>query len=354
MDRRNFLTKSMLGGGMLSFIISSEQCKSVNNSETLNSLQNIREKVKLAMLTMQRASWEQGVAAQAFLELGQEREMILMAKEGVLRQNEEGRFAVLYHDWGNTDPASIGEAVLKSARILDDSKMREAADQMLNYLLKDAPKTDEGILYHPLNKPEIWIDSMYMAPPFLAVAGHPAEAFKQIQGIRKYLWNEEAQLYSHQWNQKQQNFTRKAFWGVGNGWAAAGITRVIKELPEAMNNERQKLISYTKQVLDGCLKHIRDDYLFHDVVDDTSTFVETNLSQMLAYTIFCGIDRGWLSEDYLTVAENMRKAAHSKVDQFGYVQDVCGAPFFNSPGRATEGQAFFLLMEAAYDDLKKV
>jgi hypothetical protein len=47
----------------------------------------------------------------------------------------------------------------------------------------------------------------------------------------------------------------------------------------------------------------------------------------------------------------MRAAAHQHVDEFGLVWDVCGAPNFDRPGVATEGQAFFLLMEAAYRDL---
>ena len=48
----------------------------------------------------------------------------------------------------------------------------------------------------------------------------------------------------------------------------------------------------------------------------------------------------------------MRKTAYSKVDSFGLIQGVCGAPNFNKPGTATERQAFFLLMEAAYRDLQ--
>jgi hypothetical protein len=71
---------------------------------------------------------------------------------------------------------------------------------------------------------------------------------------------------------------------------------------------------------------------------------------MLAYTIYCGVQDGWLGRRYLDHAEKMRAAAHAKVDKFGYVQDVCGAPQFNAPGRATEGQAFFLRMEAARRD----
>jgi hypothetical protein len=46
----------------------------------------------------------------------------------------------------------------------------------------------------------------------------------------------------------------------------------------------------------------------------------------------------------------MRAAAHAKVDQYDHVQGVCGTPRFNAPGRAAEGQAFFLRMEAAWRD----
>ncbi len=35
------------------------------------------------------------------------------------------------------------------------------------------------------------------------------------------------------------------------------------------------------------------------------------------------------------------------------MQGVCGAPYFNRPGTATEGQAFFILMESAYRDYIK-
>jgi len=56
---------------------------------------------------------------------------------------------------------------------------------------------------------------------------------------------------------------------------------------------------------------------------------------------------GWLDDSFRNHADQMRKAAHRKVDKFGLVQGVCGAPNFDSPGTAVEGQAFFLLMEAA-------
>ncbi len=53
------------------------------------------QKVKYAMLSLQRAAWEQGVAAQALLELGETNLVVLMAQEAVLRQSPDGRLALL-------------------------------------------------------------------------------------------------------------------------------------------------------------------------------------------------------------------------------------------------------------------
>lgn len=315
-----------------------------------NKVQNTIERVKLALLSMQRYSWEQGVAAQAFLEMGETDTVILMAKEAALRRREDGRLAVTGANHAVTDPAANGEPLLFTAQVTGDPALREAADDMLAYLLHDAPKTADGTLHHIMNKPQVWIDSMYMAPPFLAVAGQPAEAVKQIEGFRKVLWLPEKQLYAHIWDDGKQAFERKACWGVGNGWTAAGITRVIRALPPEMADAKQRLSGYVRDVIDGCLAHQCPDGLFHDVVDDPTTFVETNLAQMLAYSIYRGVKGGWLDAAYLAHADRMRAAAHRKVDAFGLVQDVCGAPHFDNPGTAPEGQAFFLLMEAAYRD----
>jgi rhamnogalacturonyl hydrolase YesR len=305
------------------------------------------EKVKRAMLSMQRYAWEQGVAAQAMLESGETEWVILMAKDAVLRQLDDGRLAVVSSNQGVTDPAANGEAVFFAAKTTGDSTLQRGAEKMLDYLLTKAPKTKEGTLHHIAHKPQVWVDSMYMAPPFIAVAGRPDEAVKQIEGFRKLLWNPEKKLFSQIWDDGLNDFYRKDFWGVGNGWAAAGMARVIKALPQQMAREKKRLVSYVREVIDGCLAYQRPDGLFHDVIDNPKTFIETNLSQMLAYSIYRGIQGRWLDVSYRKHADRMRKAAHQKVDKYGLVQDVCGAPNFESAGTATEGQAFFILMETA-------
>lgn len=190
-----------------------------------------------------------------------------------------------------------------------------------------------------------------MLPPFLAAAGKYEEAVKQIEGARSYLWNKEKKLLSHMWDCEKQEFARKDFWGVGNGWSAAGITRVIYALPDSMKEEKKRLIGYAKDIIDGCLAYMREDGLFHNIVNNPNSFLETNLSQQLAYSIYRGIKGSWIDSSYKEIADKMRAAAHSKVDDLGLVQGVCGSPEFDHPGTATEGQVFFILMEAAYTNL---
>ena len=100
------------------------------------------------------------------------------------------------------------------------------------------------------------------------------------------------------WDEDRQRFERKLLWGVGNGWAAAGMTRVIRALPDTMKSDKDRIAGYVRELLDACLKFQRTDGLFHDVLDDPSTFVETNAAQMFAYAIYRGVKGGWLAPSY--------------------------------------------------------
>lgn len=349
--RRKFL-KSLAAGGILATGSHTLAASGFDSSGPAPGNNAIVERVKMAMLSMQRASWEQGVAAQALFECDEGELVYLMAKEAALRQASDGRLSILYTDNGITDPGASGEIVWRTAEESGEEELQEANRRMLQYFLDDAPRSPEGILYHTLDSPEFWIDSMYMAPPYLCIAGYAKESMKQIEGLRRALYNEKAGLYSHRWHEGEKRYVNELFWGVGNGWALAGLARVIDDLPPGESTNRTKLIGYATVHIDSCLPYMRPDGLFHNVLDDSSTFVETNFPQMLAYTIFRGIKSGWLGSNYLEKAELMRSAAYARVDKHGFVNDVCGAPYFDKAGRATEGQAFFLLMESAYQKLQ--
>jgi rhamnogalacturonyl hydrolase YesR len=308
---------------------------------------NKLDKIKLALLAMQRHSWEQGVTIQAFLEQGDEDVVIALAKEAAYRRDENGRTALMGDGEGPTDTCSPGEAMIYAYEKTGDADIKAALDALLTRVLKKAPRNPDGIIYHVLNRPEIWVDSVYMLPPYLVAAGLPEMAMQHLDAYFSMLYDPKMRLMSHMWDDEQKIYPRRAFWGVGNGWTVAGLARVIDALPESMAAERQTLIERSRALIDSLLTYMRPDGYFHDVVDDPATFIETNLSQMLAYAIFRGVKSGYLPNERLIDACKLRAAAHAKVDRFGLVQDVCGAPHFDKAGVAPEGNAFFLLMEAA-------
>jgi len=354
MKRRHFITSASIAvpaiaGGLIT-------CRSNHGDPEAAPVVGVLsdpliEKALQAMLCMQRMAWEQGTASQALIAVGQTDLAILFAKDAIVRQSKEGRLGIVGNDPGVTDPASNGEAVLLAWKETGEEKYKIAADAMYNYLKKDASKTTYGVLHHVTYAKQLWSDASFMAPPFLALMGDFDESVRQIEGFRKYLMDPEKKMYYHMWDESKKDFARKLFWGGGNGWTAAGIAKIINLIPPERDDLKTKMTDFGKEVIDGCTAFMRQDGLFHDIINDSNSFVETNLSQMLAFAIYTGVKAGWLDDSYKVKADIMRQAARSKVDAYGIVQGACGSPSFDKVGTSAEAQSFFLMMESAFYSL---
>ena len=287
-----------------------------------------------ALLAMQRQSWEQGVAAHAAADLGRPDLVRLLAEAAVTRQAADGRLATVDGEIGSVNGAACGEAVLTSG-------FTAAAGRQVDWLAEHAPRDTDGTLFHLLDGREVWADTVYMVVPFLAVAGRAALAAAQIEGHRRRLCRDG--LYSAIWSADTQSMRRADHWGGGNGWVVAAIARAARLVPSL----RGAATEHAREVLDACLALRRPDGLFHDVLDDPSTFVETNAAQMFAYAAFVGAADGWLPASYAGTARDLLAAASTKIDEHGVVRGACGSPTFDHPGTSAEAQAFHLLAVAA-------
>ena len=342
-NRRKFLSHlKLLGGASLL-----SGCNSaVNSVQNSTNEQALPEKVKMTMLAMQRASWEQGTAIQAAIETDDHLLLQLLVNEAILRQAPDGRTCMLGSNNNVTDPVAAGYGIIKCYEITGLQKYKDAADRLYEYCKTRAPRNAEGVLYHLDNRKELWSDSMYMLPPFLAAYGDYEECIKQIRGYRNVLWYPDKKLYAHRWSDDTNNFVNPKCWGGGNGWSMASFAIISELLPDNHTDYKKEIASYLQELTEGLIPYLRTDGLFHNIVDEPDSFVETNLSQMAAFGIFKGIRMGMLDIKYRNYADKMRVGAISKIDSLGYVQDVCGSPTFRKPGTSTEAQAFFLMMEA--------
>jgi len=341
MNRREVFRSCAMVGASLALAPSS-----VSAVESSGESQHRIKRAAAAGLAMQRKDWEHGVLAQAFLEAGDNENVVRLTRAAIVQRVPDGRLGVM--DKGSpTDPAMGGEAYLHAALITDDREIRDAVMDMLEWILHKAPRAADGTLYHIFDGPQMWSDGYYSAPCFLAAMGHYDEALAQIDGYRKRLWDPQKKLLAHIWDDGEKAENRKEFWGGGNGWAAAGLARVIRLLPDGRKEDRKKLVAFATDLIGGCLVYQRPDGLFHDVIDRPDTFLETNLAQMLAFAIYTGLHAGWLPERYRAAADRMRSGARAQMDRYGFVQHVCGAPNFDRSGISTEAQAFAIMMEVA-------
>lgn len=310
--------------------------------------------VKQAMLAVQRYPWEQGVCAQAVWELGDVTTAVAMAHDAVLRQKEDGRLAVINDNIAVTDPAANGEVVWRAYEATGNEFYKAAAKRMLDYLMHRAPRTDKDIIchneisfYEGFSADQIWVDSVYMAPPFLAVMGELDEAVKQIEGCFAYLQDEKTGLLYHIFDPGTGKFVRKKLWATGNGWALLGIARVIETaLKEDRKDIAERLAKRGAALLDSMLKYQLADGRFHDIMDEKASFTEGTAAMMMAAAIYRGIYAGWLSEDYMFHADLVYGTMQQYVDEYGIIREVCGCPDFNSCGTSAESMASFLMMEA--------
>lgn len=305
------------------------------------------EKAVTAMLCMQRQCWEHAVGGRALIHAGKHEMAILFAKDAALRQRPDGRPGMVEDCTASTDAIAHMPVLAYAVRETGDAKLEKALSEMNRYAYEVAPRDAEGMLYHVIDAPQFWSDCTYMAPPSFAAIGDYNEAMQQFRGAKKALWDPNKKMMRHIFDDGSKTWIRDKFWGGGNGWTAAGLAEVLCLLPTDMTAEKSELTTWLEEILTGCIAYRRADGLFHDVIDEADSFIESNLGQMLAFAIYHSVAGGHLSESWLKEAHMMRAAAIQKIDKYGVLQGACSSPTFDRSGTSTEAQAFTIMMETA-------
>lgn len=305
------------------------------------------DKVRLAMLCMTRQCWEQGVAAQALLELGDMDAMGLMARDCVVRQNADGRLCDVENTPASVDPAFCVETVLAAGRRMGDQAMIDAAMRNVDYLLRRAPSTSDGARYHMLAGTEVWADGLAAGPHTLMLAGYVEEGLAYYEAVKRRLRDPATGLYHHIWHEVKQGYSHPCHWGVGNGWALVGLIRMARILLDAGDARAAAIAGDFAALADAMLPFQGADGLFHDVLDDAGTFLESEVTEMFAYGIYRMVAMGLLDGRYLGYADRARQAVTQRVGDDGVLRGCSGSPTFDREGTSVEGQAHFIMMEVA-------
>ncbi|KAH9040722.1 glycoside hydrolase family 105 protein [Lactarius pseudohatsudake] len=199
------------------------------------------------------------------------------------------------------DPASIGTAVLiANWTNLGGEYYAAAATAQIQYLFGPAvPRTHDGAISHLASQVQLWSDSVYMVPPFLAYYGITTgnqsmlqDAYNQVKLYRSYLRDNSAGgLWQH--IVLGTNGTDSGHWSTGNAWAAAGMLRVLGTLKSSpfsrdFNNQIKDLGNWVAEIHSAMYPHLQANGLFKNYADQNyaNNFDDASSSALLAATVY--------------------------------------------------------------------
>ena len=113
------------------------------------------------------------------------------------------------------------------------------------------------------------------------------------------------------------------FWGRGNGWAAAGMTELLRNLPKD-NPDYSRIMEGYRKMMATLLKYQDADGMWHQLVDHPEAWPETSCTGMFTFAMITGVKDGWLdAAAYGPAARKGWLGLTSYLNQDGSVRDVC-------------------------------
>jgi len=86
-------------------------------------------------------------------------------------------------------------------------------------------------------------------------------------------------------------------WGRGNGWVMMSHVESLIALDHFQDPNFAAVLDLFQKHSQGLLKLQSDDGRWHQVLNDSSTFLETSATAMYLWSFAEGVMRGWLSRD---------------------------------------------------------
>lgn|SRR6478736_607984 len=115
-------------------------------------------------------------------------------------------------------------------------------------------------------------------------------------------------------------------WGRGNGWFAAGMAEMMRDLPATAPQYATIEAGY-KEMMAGLLPFQSDNGLWYQVInlpDDPANWEESSGSAMFTYAMVAGVRRGILdAATYVPVIDAAWAGLQTKINAQGDVSDIC-------------------------------
>ncbi|KAJ7499299.1 hypothetical protein FB451DRAFT_33620 [Mycena latifolia] len=268
------------------------------------------------------------------------------------------------------DPASLGVSAVLLGKT--NATYANAVTEEINYITQSAPRFWNGAISQRTDVAELWADFMYMAPPFLAYAAADEKNLDLLHevyvqcGLYRQILQPDGGVWEHIIGPQSQD---TGLWSTGNGWAAAGMARVLATVMKApvaasahwRSDAISDLSRWIQEILNGAMGFSMDGGLLRNYLDDTSAdghgFGEISGSSMLAAVAYrMVVLRPFeFGQKYISFADSIRRTiAAGHITSDGVATPAVNplnwgdtTPFTTG---SPEGNNFVVLMYAAWRD----
>ena len=219
----------------------------------------------------------------------------------------------------------------------ETEEVRKIADRIAEYMLKEQPTTEDGAFCR--RDQTIWADDMYMSVPFLcrysALSGDPAGmemCVRQLLKYRQLLYLPAQGLMAHMMCLRHGK-NNQIPWCRGNGWVIFSLSELLMKLPED-HPRREELTAFFQDLTKGYLAVQGEEGLWHQILDDSTTYPESSSTAMMICSFCRGLRMGLYPEaERGRIMAAVRKAwqglARVAVDRHGNLYGVCQGSGFS-------------------------
>ncbi len=243
------------------------------------------------------------------------------------------------------DCGSFGAMTLRALGRSSPDALR-LGERIARYMMYEQPRTPRGAFMR--RDDTVWADDMYMSVPFLCrwakVSGlnEPLDfAARQMLFHKELLYMEDRQVMAHM-RCLRRGVHNGIPWSRGNGWVIFSLSELLEALPKD-HLLRPELLSFFRSLTAGYLALQDENGLWHQILDDPSSYPETSATAMMICSFLRGVRHGWYSSDdeSASALAAARRAwqgiAHYAVDDQGNLYGVCRGSGFSFSRRYYHG-----------------
>lgn len=220
----------------------------------------------------------------------------------------------------NIDRLNSGKILFRIYEQTKNDKYKKALD-LLRLQLDTHPRNADGGLWHKkIYENQMWLDGLYMGQPFYAeysLRNNRVNDYKDIINqfvtVARHTYDAKNDVYRHacdvsrreRWADKVTGQSQHC-WGRALGWYGMACVDALDFIPQHEVG-RDSVISILNNIA-RMIKNRQDNKsgVWYQVIDrsgDKGNYLESSCSTMFVYTLLKAIRKGYISKEYLPVAE---------------------------------------------------